>query len=100
MIALEGDLSEEAYAQIKAYCVNPVEARFASLENPETLEMEWEEPEAVATVDGFTDMDESALSAYREAMGICHGRRRYRVLPVLFQRGYGGPGSHRSGAVG
>ena len=39
VIALAGNLSEEAYERIKAYCVNPVEARFASLETPKTLEI-------------------------------------------------------------
>ena len=70
VIALEGDLTGEAFAQIKDYCVNPVEARFASLDTPETLEMEWEEPAAVATVDGFIHMDKSELCAYREQMGF------------------------------
>ena len=70
VIALTGTLSEEAFGQVKDYCVNPVEARFADLQTPKTLETEWEEPEAVATVDGFTGMDEAALSAYRDEMGF------------------------------
>jgi phosphoribosylformylglycinamidine synthase len=70
VIALEGGISEEDYERIRDYCVNPIEARFASLDTPDTLEMAWEEPEAVDVVTGFTAMDEAALLAYREEMGF------------------------------
>lgn len=94
VIALIGNLSDEAFEQIKAYCVNPVEARFASLEIPKTLEMEWEEPETVSTVAGFIDMDTSALSDYREEMGFAMDDE-----DIAFCQGYFRDMEHRDPTV-
>ncbi|MBE6766290.1 MAG: phosphoribosylformylglycinamidine synthase, partial [Ruminococcaceae bacterium] len=42
--ALYGKLSEEQIAEIKKYVINPVEAREASLDKPETLKVNYEVP--------------------------------------------------------
>ena len=56
---LSGELTEQDIAQIKKYVINPVEAREASLELPETLAMNYEIPTEVKTLDGFTELDEA-----------------------------------------
>ncbi len=61
---LGGDISKEELAQIKKYVINPVEAREAALEQPETLQISYEIPQCVATVTGFTDLQESELSDF------------------------------------
>ena len=53
---LEGALSEEEVAKIKAYCINPIEAREAEAAKPETLISTCEEPEKVKSVAGFLTM--------------------------------------------
>ena len=40
LIVLQGSLSEEQLSAVKSYCINPVEAREASLAKPESLELE------------------------------------------------------------
>ena len=70
IIALKGDLSDAELAAIKAYCINPVEAREASLEKPETLDMQLEVPADVARIEGFCQMDSAQLRAYHESMGF------------------------------
>ena len=50
--------------------INPVEMREASLELPETLQMEYDKPETVATIDGFREMDEAALQAFISENGL------------------------------
>lgn len=67
---LEGDLSEEDLAAIKKYVINPVEAREASLEERETLKMEFAVPSAVETLTGFIAMDDEALEAFRQEKGL------------------------------
>ncbi|MBE6916628.1 MAG: phosphoribosylformylglycinamidine synthase [Ruminococcaceae bacterium] len=67
---LEGDLSADDVAAIKKHVINPVECREASLEMPETLAAEYAVPERVATVNGFIAMDESALAALLERLGL------------------------------
>ncbi len=67
---LTGTLSEEEIARIKKYVINPVESREASLELPKTLKPEYEIPTAVATLDGFIDLDEEGLNALLKKMGL------------------------------
>ena len=68
---LEGTITDEEFEAIKKYLVNPVEAREASLELPETLADRQPEAEAVPEVPGFLDdavADETFLTKYALAM--------------------------------
>ena len=67
---LGGDLSAEQVEQIKKYVINPVEAREASLDLPETLALKYAIPESVKTLDGFTAMDDNALAAFIREYGL------------------------------
>ncbi len=67
---LEGALSDKEIAAIQKHVINPVECREASLTLPETLELEVNIPESVATVDGFLGMDAAALSAMVKELGL------------------------------
>ena len=69
-IVLRGDISERDFKKIKEYCINPVEAREASLEKPSSLEMEVEIPEDVKSIDGFIDMSPSELQKFMDDMGF------------------------------
>lgn len=70
VVVLSGDLSDEDVAAIKHYCINPVEAREASLDPVDTLEMAWEQPADVAVIEGFTTMDDAALKGLSAHMGL------------------------------
>ena len=67
---LVGEVSDEELERVKNYVINPVEAREASLEKPETLDMEITVPEDVAVVDGFISMDEGAMEEFLGKMGF------------------------------
>ena len=60
---LTGELTEEEYAAIRKYVINPVESREAELSKPETLVMQYEIPESVATVEGFLDAPTASCGA-------------------------------------
>ena len=62
--ALYGKLSCDELAQIKKYVINPVEAREASLEKVDTLEMKYDVPAAVQVLDGFTAIPADGLSDF------------------------------------
>ena len=68
--ALSGDLRGEDIAEIKKYVVNPVEARIASLDKPETLETKYDLPTGVETLAGFIALDRPALEAFVKAYGL------------------------------
>ena len=67
---LEGDLTAEDLAAIKKYLITPVDAREASLDERETLKMEFAVPSEVETLTGFIQMDEDALEAFRNEKGL------------------------------
>ena len=60
---LEGEISDADFARIKAYLINPVESREASLEKPETLDTNYAIPETVETLCGFTALSSSPSSS-------------------------------------
>ncbi|MDO4847375.1 MAG: phosphoribosylformylglycinamidine synthase [Clostridiaceae bacterium] len=68
--ALYGDLSENDIAQIKKYVINPVEAREATLEKPETLEVKYDIPTTVKTLDGFNALSRSELEQFVKDYGL------------------------------
>ena len=67
---LSGDLTDGQVDQIKQYVINPVEAREASLDEVDTLHVEYDRPADVATVEGFITMDEAALAQLGADMGL------------------------------
>ncbi len=70
IIVLTGELSSQDMDKIKKYMINPVEASEVTMAIPETIKMSLEVPESVPTVEGFVDMDDTALAAYRDKIGF------------------------------
>ena len=58
---LSGDISDEEFARIKAYCINPVDSRETDEAVPDTLNIVFDEPEDVKIIDGFRDMSQEQL---------------------------------------
>ena len=67
---LYGDISDADFDAIRNYLINPVECREASMDKPDTLIAEYPVPDDVATVEGFTAMDEAGLTAMLEDYGL------------------------------
>ena len=67
---LYGDLSDKDIAEIKKYVINPVEAREATLEKVDTLKIDYDIPETVATVDGFCQLSEEGLQNMINELGL------------------------------
>ena len=67
---LKGDITDAQYEEIKHYVINPVEAREAILEKPETLKTDYEIPTEVETLDGFIDLDKDGLKAFIDKYGL------------------------------
>ena len=82
---LTGEISGEELAAIKKYVINAVESREASLDMPETLAVHYDAPETVATVEGFTAMDESALAALLDKLGLAMDLDDLKFLQAYFR---------------
>lgn len=70
VIVLAGQLTADDVAAIKHYCINPVDAREASLAPATTLDMAWEKPADVGTIENFDTMDDAALRDLSQHMGL------------------------------
>lgn len=70
VIVIKGHLSQEDFQRIKAYCINPVEAREASLEKPESLEFEPVAPPNVEVIDRFIHKSQVELKAFFQETGL------------------------------
>ena len=83
--ALYGRLSKKDVQAVKNYVINAVEAREASLEKPETLTVKYAAPETVATVDGFITMDDAAISALLDQLGLAMDADDLKFLQAYFR---------------
>ncbi|MCQ2514587.1 MAG: phosphoribosylformylglycinamidine synthase [Ruminococcus sp.] len=70
VIALKGDITDEELVKVQEYLINPVESRLASLEKPETLDMEIPVPEDVKRVEGFIKWNDDEMSEFYGSMGF------------------------------
>lgn len=68
--AIEGTFTKEQENVIKAYYINPVDSREASLDVPNTLALDLEDPKPVATIDSFTTMSNDDLEALIKNYGL------------------------------
>ena len=70
LIGLKGNVSAKELETIKSYLVNPVEARIASMDKPENLDIAAEIPADIARVEGLISMSEAEISEYYGTMGF------------------------------
>ena len=67
---LYGALSEEQVAEIKKYVINPVEAREAAMDKPQTLKINYDIPTTVETLEGFCALSREELAAFIGRYGL------------------------------
>ena len=67
---LLGTLSAGDVEKVRSYLINPVEAREASLDKPDTLLQTYPIPQSVKVLEGFGDLDEKGLRAVLEEYGL------------------------------
>ena len=82
---LEGKLTEEELQKIRGYLINPVESREASMDKPETLARDHAVPAMVATLDGFTALDEAGLNELLEKLGLAMDLDDLKFLQAYFR---------------
>ena len=67
---LKGKLSADEVEKIKKYVINPVEAREATLDKPETLVTEFDIPTEVETLKGFISLSDEELTELVKTLGL------------------------------
>ena len=82
---LQGTMTDAEVETIKHHVINPVESREAALELPATLDMEYTIPEAVETLNGFTELDDEGLQAMIADMGLAMDMADIRMVRDYFR---------------
>lgn len=67
---LEGNVTEEEFEKIKAYCINPVDSRESGTKKPETLVSAYEEPADVQIMTGFIVAPEAELEKLYDSLNL------------------------------
>ena len=70
IICFYGSMTDEQKIAVDGYLINPVEARKASFDKPETLEDVFDIPTTVSNIDNFISMSDSELKNLRSSMGL------------------------------
>jgi phosphoribosylformylglycinamidine synthase len=83
---IEGNITDEQFNSIKAYLINPVESREASLDAVESLDMEYEIPTKVKTLDGFIKLDEKGLENFIKEYGLAMDLDDVKFCQNYFKR--------------
>mgnify|MGYP001477288407 FL=1 len=77
---ITGELTDEEFDRIKAYCINPVDSRETDMVKPETLETKFEEPEDVKIFDGFRNLKEEELRELYDSLGLAMTFRDFQHI--------------------
>jgi len=67
---VSGSLSDAEFDRLKSYLINPVESREASLDTFETLDVKYNIPTEVATLDGFIGYGKEQLRSFVSDYGL------------------------------
>ncbi len=70
VLLLRGVLSEADINKVKAYVINSVDSREATLQLPPSLRQEAPRPPDVAIIDGFRDLNVAGLEPLRKDLGL------------------------------
>ena len=81
---ITGSLTDEEFAQIKAYCINPVDSRETGMVKPDTLETVYEEPADVKVLVGFAHLPEAELKALYDSLGLAMTFRDFAHIQNYF----------------
>ncbi|MDR0964368.1 MAG: phosphoribosylformylglycinamidine synthase [Clostridium sp.] len=79
-----GDCSEEEFARIVEYCMNPVDSRLAAMEKPDTLVSSYEEPDDVSILTGFRALTKEQAKDRYDAMGLAMTFRDFLHIQKYF----------------
>ena len=94
IIALVGNIDDNSFSKIKKYCINEVECREASMEKPQTLSMQIQEPDDVQVLSSFISMTDNEINTLHDELGLAMSYEDF-----LFCREYFSKQEHRTPTI-
>lgn len=87
---LTGQITDDEFARIKAYCINPVDSRLTDMVKPDTLVTEYDEPKDVAVLENmperedFVDMQGAELKELYDSLGLAMTFKDFQHIQNYF----------------
>ena len=81
---IEGNITDDEFAAIKSYCINPVDSRETDMKKPDTLVTVFDEPKDVMIFDGFTEMTEEALKELYGSLNLAMTFKDFQHIQHYF----------------
>ena len=83
---IEGEVSQEELEAIKHHCINPVDSRETGMDKPDTLQMQFPEPEDVKYFEGFADMAQEDLQALYSSLNLAMTFKDFLHIQTYFRQ--------------
>lgn len=80
---VSGSLTDEEFDKLKAYLINPVESREASLDVADSLDVKYEIKTTVEILDGFIELNRDGLAEFIKQYGLAMD-----LDDIIFCQGY------------
>ena len=81
---IEGNITDDEFAAIKSYCINPVDSRETDMKKPDTLVTVFDEPKDVMIFDGFTEMTEEDLRELYASLNLAMTFKDFQHIQHYF----------------
>ena len=81
---IEGNITDDEFAAIKSYCINPVDSRETDMKKPDTLVTVFDEPKDVMIFDGFTEMTEEDLRELYDSLNLAMTFKDFQHIQHYF----------------
>ena len=81
---IEGNITDDEFAAIKSYCINPVDSRETDMKKPDTLVTVFDEPKDVMIFDGFIEMTEEELKELYGSLNLAMTFKDFQHIQHYF----------------
>ncbi|AEV69157.1 phosphoribosylformylglycinamidine synthase [Acetivibrio clariflavus] len=85
LIILDGKISDSEFERIKGYLINPIECQEASMEKPDSLDVEVNMPEDVKVLTGFINKSPEELESFMDEMGLAMSLEDLKFCQLYFR---------------
>ena len=80
-----GQITDEEFDRIRSFCINPVDSRENDDPKPQTLAMEFPEPEDVLVFTGFGNLEEAKLRDLYDSLGLAMTFKDFLFIQDYFR---------------
>lgn len=84
---IDGDIDNNDFEKIKAFCINPVDSRECSGEKPQTLVMTYDEPEDVRIFESFNTMPDNDFKTLYDSLNLAMTYEDFKFIREYYRNG-------------